>query len=96
MMPNPSGSTPPPRPWTARAAIITPMDGATAASRDPAASRARVITRARRRPIMSPKRPMIGVAIEALSRYAVTSQATELPDESRPSLMVESTGITSD
>jgi hypothetical protein len=35
MMPNPTGSMPPASPWIARATIMTPRLGATAASTEP-------------------------------------------------------------
>src|SRR6201986_1085432 len=41
MIPNPSGSVPPPSPWITRATIITPRYGATAASTDTIARAAR-------------------------------------------------------
>ena len=68
MMPNASGSTPPPMPWIARATIITPTLVATAASSEPTDSAINVATNTRSLPIMSPMRPMIGVQIDADSR----------------------------
>ncbi len=68
MMPNATGTMPPPMPWMTRAAISTQIDEATAASSDPPASAARVTTKIRSLPIMSPTRPMIGVKIDADSR----------------------------
>ena len=68
MIPNPSGSVPPPSPWIARATIITPRLGATAASTDPTARPASAVTKTHFLPIMSPTRPRIGVMTEADSR----------------------------
>ena len=68
MMPNDSGSTPPPTPWMTRATIMIDSDGATAASSEPTASATRAATNIRFLPIMSPSRPTIGVQIEADSR----------------------------
>ncbi len=44
MIPNPSGSVPPPSPWITRATISTARLGATAASTDPTASPASAAT----------------------------------------------------
>jgi hypothetical protein len=68
MMPNASGSTPPPTPWTTRAMTIISRFVASAASRQPSASMDRASTNTRFLPVMSPSRPMIGVKIEADSR----------------------------
>jgi len=71
MIPNATGIIPPPAPWITRATIMTPMEGASAASSEPAASAISVATKTRSLPIMSPTRPRIGVMIDADSRYAV-------------------------
>ena len=68
MIPNPSGSVPPPSPWITRATIITPRLGATAASTDPSARAASAATKTHFLPNMSPTRPRIGVMTEADSR----------------------------
>ena len=68
MMPTVRGSTPPPTPWIARAAISTPMDGATAASNEPTASAPRASTSIRSSPTLSPIRPTIGVNTDAETR----------------------------
>ena len=68
MIPNVSGSTPPPTPWIARAAISTPMLGATAASSEPTARALSATTSIRSLPTLSPTRPMIGVNTDAESR----------------------------
>ena len=73
MIPNATGIIPPPIPWITRATIMTPIDDATAASSEPAASAISVATKTRSLPIMSPTRPRIGVAIDAASRYAVST-----------------------
>ncbi len=76
MMPNANGRTPPPSPCTTRAAISQPIEGASAASSEPTDSAARVTTSIRFLPTASPTRPRIGVAIEADSRYAVSTHVT--------------------
>ena len=68
MMPNASGKIAPPKPWMTRATIITLMFVASAASSVPAASTPSETTSVRSLPNMSPRRPTIGVKIEALSR----------------------------
>ena len=68
MIPNASGSTPPPTPWTTRATIITVRLVASAASRQPSASALSARTNIRFLPVMSPSRPRIGVKIDADSR----------------------------
>ncbi len=57
MMPNDSGNTPPPMPWTTRAAIITPMVGASAATNEPMERAASENTSMRFLPTASPRRP---------------------------------------
>ena len=73
MIPNATGTMPPPSPWITRATIMTPIDGATAASSEPTASATSVATKTRFLPVMSPTRPRIGVMIDAESRYAVST-----------------------
>lgn len=68
MMPNASGNTAPPRPWSTRAAIITPIELVSAATSDPAESAASTTTSIRSFPNMSPSRPSTGVATDALRR----------------------------
>ena len=68
MIPKPSGSVPPPSPWIARATIITPRLGATAASTDPTARATSAATKTHFLPNMSPTRPRIGVMTDADSR----------------------------
>ena len=96
MMPNATGSMPPPKPWITRATIITPIDGASAASSDPTASATSVATKTRSLPIMSPTRPRIGVMIDADSRYAVSTQVTASCAVCSSCCTVVSTGTTSD
>ena len=76
MMPKVSGRTPPPMPWITRAAISTPIVPATAASSEPTASAPSAKTSIRSLPTLSPTRPMIGVKIDADTRYAVSTQVT--------------------
>jgi hypothetical protein len=68
MIPNESGNVAPPTPWIARPAISTSIDWDSAAISDPRPNVVRVTTSIRSLPSMSPRRPMIGVAIEAVSR----------------------------
>jgi len=96
MIPNASGMMPPPMPWITRAAIMTPIDVATAASSDPIPSATRVTSSIRSLPTMSPIRPRMGVATDADSRYAVITQVTVLCVVCRWCWTVGSTGATSD
>ena len=68
MIPNDSGSTPPPTPWMTRATIIGPMLVASAAIIEPTASATRATTSIRSLPTLSPTRPTIGVQTDAESR----------------------------
>ncbi len=96
MIPNDSGNTPPPTPCTMRATIITPMDGARAATNDPTDSAASETTSIRFLPTASPRRPMMGVKIEADSRYAVNTQVTVLWSVFSSCSMRDSTGTVID
>src|SRR5262249_15932593 len=78
------------------AAIMTPIDGATAASPDPMASATSVTTKIRSLPIMSPTRPRIGVVTDADGRYAVSTHVAVSWDVCNCSCTVVSTGTTSD
>src|SRR5579859_1102714 len=68
MIPNASGTMPPPMPWITRAAIITAIEEATADSSEPAASAISDTTNTRCLPTMSPTRPRMGVMTDADSR----------------------------
>jgi hypothetical protein len=68
MIPKASGKMPPPTPWMTRAMISTPIDEATAARAVPKQRITSTIISTRALPNMSPSRPTIGVATEALSR----------------------------
>ena len=68
MIENESGKTAPPMPCTTRAAISSSMVEESAASSVPRASTHIVMTSIFFLPNMSPRRPMIGVATQALSR----------------------------
>ena len=63
-----SGNTAPPMPWITRDAVISSMVDDSAASRVPSARIQSVITSIFFLPNMSPSRPTIGVATQALSR----------------------------
>ena len=96
MIPNDSGRTPPPAPWTTRAAMSQPMDGASAAASDPTASAVSVTTSIRFLPTTSPTRPSSGVQIDAESRYAVSTQVTVVWSVSNSTWMRASTGTIRD
>ena len=68
MIPNASGSTPPPAPWIRRATISSPIECATAPSPVPTPSATRVTTNIRSLPYTSPMRPRMGVKTDADSR----------------------------
>ena len=63
-----SGNTAPPMPWITRAAIISAIVDDSAASSVPSASTHSVMTSIFFLPNMSPSRPTIGVATQALRR----------------------------
>src|SRR6185369_7976470 len=69
---------------------------ATAETRVPMASRTRTIIRSRPLPYMSPRRPMIGVVTDALSRKAVRTQPTELSEVWSDSWICGRAGTTRD
>jgi hypothetical protein len=95
MSPKAKGRTPPPIPWITRAMIITATESARAAIREPAVSATNASTKNRSFPNMSPRRPMIGVKIEADKRYAVSTHVTVFWEVWRPTWMVAITGMTS-
>ena len=68
MIPNASGNTAPAAPCTARPATSSSRLLDSAAINDPTANSPSTTTSMRSLPNMSPSRPRIGVAIEALSR----------------------------
>ena len=63
-----SGKMPPPAPWTTRPATISHRDDAIAEINVPSARPSRTRISKRSLPYMSPSRPMIGVATDALNR----------------------------
>ena len=67
-MPMPSGKTAPPMPWMPRPTSIGPIDVESAEMTVPTASARSTTTSTRSLPNMSPSRPAIGVATEAVSR----------------------------
>ena len=95
-IPNANGKMPPLAPWIARARMRTPSDGASAASSVPNASATSVQNRMCSLPCMSPRRPRIGVATEAASRYAVSSQVTPVSVVCRLRSIVGSAGMTAE
>ena len=96
MIPNASGKMAPPSPWIKRAPIITGSVVASAATNVPPQTPARTTTRVRFLPNMSPRRPAIGVATDAASRYAVKIHVTPEGVVSRSFCRVGSAGTTSD
>lgn len=95
-IPNDTGNTAPPRPWMIRAMISTPTLGATAATTQPSAMAASPTSSVRSLPIMSAMRPSSGVATDADSSRAVSTQVTALWLVWRSCWMVDSTGLTRD
>ena len=67
-------SPPPPEPCTARPAISTLIDGASAQISEPATKMPMAISIMARRPWMSDSLPNSGVTAVAVKRYAVTTQ----------------------
>ncbi len=96
MIPKASGITPPPRPCTTRAAISQPIDGASAAASEPSDSAASATTMIFFLPTTSPIRPSRGVAMEAESRYAVSTHVTVDWSVSYSCWICASTGTISD
>ena len=96
MMPKDSGSTPPPAPWTTRAAISQPTVGDSAAINDPTERATRVIVSIRFLPTTSPSRPRSGVQIEAERRYAVSTHVIVAWSVSSSRWSWPSTGMTRD
>ena len=76
MIPNASGNTAPAAPCTARPAIRSSRLLDSAHISEPTANSPSTTTSMRSLPNMSPSRPRIGVAIDALSRYTVRTQVT--------------------
>ena len=68
MIPNASGKIPPAAPWITRPMSITVSVPATAVTSVPTQSSANTSTSSRSLPYMSPSRPMMGVATDALTR----------------------------
>jgi hypothetical protein len=96
MMPNANGSTPPPMPWTARPITRTTIECARPDTMQPRPRAPSVATSIRSLPTMSPIRPMIGVAMDADRRYAVTTQVTASCEVWTLCWIVGSAGMTSD
>ncbi len=96
MIPNASGNTPPAAPWITRPMSITVSVVESAETRVPAARRTSTIISSRSLPYMSPSRPIRGVAIEALRRYAVSTQLTEFSEVCRACWISGRAGATSD
>jgi hypothetical protein len=72
--PKASGNTPPAMPWIARPAMTTPIDVASAHTTEPSAKASITPVSTRPLPNRSPSLPTIGVATEAESRNAVSTQ----------------------
>ncbi len=68
MIPKASGNTAPATPWMARPAISSPIECDSAQTSEPRANTTSVPSSIRSLPNMSPRRPMIGVATDAVSR----------------------------
>ena len=96
MIPKASGKMPPAAPWITRPTSITASVVESAETSVPAASSTSTIISRRSLPYMSPSRPMSGVAIDALRRYAVSTQLTEFSDVCSACWISGSAGATSD
>jgi hypothetical protein len=96
MIPNARGKIPPAAPCTTRPSSMIASEPASADTVVATHSRARTTTSNRFLPYMSPSRPIAGVAIEALSRYAVRTQLTASTEVCRACWMSGSAGATSD
>ena len=96
MMPNASGSTPPPAPWMTRARIITGSEPASPAIRLPTARAPSAATKTRFLPTMSPSRPRIGVHTAAERKFAVSTHETSACVVSSSRCRIGSTGLTID
>ena len=95
-MPNASGNTAPPTPWSARPASMTASDGASAQTKVPTPSVAITTSSMRCLPCMSPRRPNTGVKTAVASRFALRIQVPlEAPAPSERS-MSGSAGTTTD
>src|SRR5438270_9668445 len=82
-IPNASGMTPPPIPWTPRPTNMSGSEVASAARSEPTARALMAHTKVRLLPIMSPTRPTMGVNTEAETRYEVKTQLTPRADVGR-------------
>ena len=91
-----SGKMPPPAPCMTRPRSISQREDAIAEISVPNASISSTIISRRSFPYMSPRRPMIGVATDALRRNAVSTQPTALSDVWRELWICGSAGTTSD
>ncbi len=96
MIPKASGKIPPAAPWMTRPTSITASVVEIAETNVPTARSTRTIIRSRAFPYMSPSRPIRGVAMEALRRYAVSTQLTEFSDVCRACWSSGRAGATSD
>jgi hypothetical protein len=96
MIPNASGNIPPAAPCTTRPTSISASEAASAETIVATHNSTSTTTSRRSLPYMSPRRPISGVATDALSRYAVSTQLAELTDVWRACWMSGSAGATSD
>src|SRR3954451_538853 len=96
MIPKASGKMPPPAPWMTRPRINGPALAAIAETTVPAPMTP-IATRSRRSlPYMSPSRPKIGVATDALIRYEVRIHVAVVSEMPRSFWISGSAGATSD
>jgi hypothetical protein len=96
MIPKASGKMPPAAPWMTRPTSISGRADASAETSVPTDRSKRTIISNRSLPYMSPRRPISGVATEALRRYAVKIQLTEFSEVCSACWMSGSAGATSD
>jgi hypothetical protein len=95
-IPNASGPTAAPPPWTMRPAISSSLESATAQIRLPTMNAPRPTSRSRRRPNRSPRRPNSGTATTDASRNPVANHETEISDAEYSWAITGSAGRTID
>ena len=94
MIPKDSGKIAPATPWIARAAISISIECDSAPTSEPIPNTTSTASSTRSFPNMSPSRPTIGVAIEAVSRKTVSTQVTAVAEAPRSFWIAGSAGTT--
>ncbi len=80
MIPKASGKIAPATPWIARPAMSISIECDSAPTSEPIANTPSTASSTRSLPNMSPSRPTIGVAIDAVSRKTVSTQVTSVAE----------------